>query len=313
MLGSSGVGKTSLMAAIYERSNIVLQNTQLEFIASSDTKPRLEACLQELKDLSNKNHFRTNGGVSGTQDPALFLFNLGKRGSNKSSIDFTFQDFPGGYHNHRTEYLKKSLMECNAVLIAIDATAMMEEKGKWHEEINRTQQMLELFEQTYQQLDLPKLIMLVPIKCETYMTDLKSQDNLSQTIAERYQNLIKFFRSPSLSGKVNVVITPVETVGTVVFGRIQEVQGEPQFFYCKRNSSLDDYNPQGGEEVLRHLLRFLLASHIEQKKLLFGFNWIYNLLNRDTEFHDAIKKLTVESHSDRSVPIIETALLAASK
>ena len=304
MLGSSGVGKTSLMAAIYERSNIVLQNTQLEFIASSDTKPRLEACLQELKDLSNKNSFRANGGVSGTQSRSSFVFNLSKRGSDKSSIEFTFQDFPGGDHLYDPEYLKKSLTECDAVLIAIDATAMMEEKGNWNEDINRTQKILELFEQTYKQLDLPKLIILVPLKCETYMTDSKDREKLYSAIKGGYENLFKFFRSPALSGKVNVVIAPVETVGTIVFGRIENVQGEPQFFYCKRNSSLDDYNPQGGEQVLRHLVRFLLASYIEQKKLLFGFNWVYNLLNRDAEFHDAIKKLMEESQSDRSITII---------
>ena len=298
MLGARGVGKTSLMAALYHCSNTILSATKLNFSLGLDTKKRLDSRLQGLRELSDSNCFKADGGGDSTADYSLYTFNLSSRNSDKSSIQFTFQDYPGGDHNKKTENVKNYLTECTAVLIAIDSSAMMEEKGRWHESINRPQQILELFKETYQDLQFPKLVIFAPVKCETYMRDKKSIDNLYSTTEAKYKELIEFLQSPSLSDKVDFAIAPVQTVGSVIFSYIKEIEGEPQFFYRKRNSS-DDYQPHGGEEVLRSLLKFILQYHVAQNSWIFGFQWIQNMFNKDREFKEAIEKLALSSKTDR--------------
>jgi GTPase SAR1 family protein len=304
MLGARGVGKTSLMAALYHCSNTILSATKLNFSLGLDTKKRLDSRLQGLKELSDSNCFKADGGGDSTANASIYTFNLSSRNSNKSSIEFTFQDYPGGDNDKKTEDVKNYLIECTAVLIAIDSSAMMEEKGRWHESINRPQQILELFKETYQDLKFPKLVIFAPVKCETYMVDKKSIDNLYSTTEASYKELIEFFRSPSLSDKVDFAIAPVQTVGSVIFSYIKEIEGEPQFFYRKRNSS-DDYQPHGGEEVLRRLLKFILQHHVAQNSWIFGFQWIQNMFNKDREFKAAIEKLALSSNTDRYLGMFE--------
>lgn len=303
MLGPNGVGKTSLMAALYNCVDRVLAETKLKFTPHSNTKSGLDARLQELKELSEQNLFKVDRGGSGTADCRSYAFNLSKQESDKSSIQFVFQDYPGGYHRSNQDYLKKSLLESSAVLLTIDAAAMIEEKGKWHNFINQPREILELFKEIYPDLTEPKMVILAPIKCEAYINDEKNPQSLSKITEEKYTELIHFFRSAELKNKVNCVIAPVQTVGSVIFSYIQEVDEEPQFFYRKRNSSTNDYNPQGGEILLQYLLRFVLEIYLNQSRWKFGLDWLKNILDRDREFKDAIEKLANSIRDEQKEPI----------
>ena len=63
MLGATGVGKTSLMAALYHCSNTILSATKLNFSLGLDTKKRLESRLQRLRELSDNNCFKAVLGI----------------------------------------------------------------------------------------------------------------------------------------------------------------------------------------------------------------------------------------------------------
>jgi GTPase SAR1 family protein len=314
MLGPTGVGKTSLMAAMYDQFRRVTGNTELVLTTEDDSAKLLYARLNDLKTLP-AGRFKAAGGVIGDREPSQFMFNLTRRGSQKSSIQFCFQDYPGGYHRDREAYIKEQLTQCVAVLIAIDATALMEEGGRWHDYINRPQQILELFENTYNDLDSPRLIILAPIKCETYMKDRDSANKLRRTLRERYASLLNHFRANALLPKVAIVITPVQTVGSVFFSEIKvlerDIEGkseqEPQFFFSKLNVS-DGYEPKGSEEPLRYLLSFLLKLHLDQKRWFF-FDWIRSLFDKDVEFKDAICKFALASDRDGSSEIVQGELL----
>lgn len=315
MLGATGVGKTSLMAALYNCSNNILAGTKLIFSPNSATKERLESRLQKLKELSDRNYFKVDEGGESTAEQSLYTFNLSNLNSDKSLIQFTFQDYPGGYHNEKTnekiEHVENYLTECTAVLIAIDSAAMMEEQGKWNESNNHPQQILELFKRTYQNLDFPKLVIFAPVKCEAYMKDRESIDNLYSTTEASYKELIEFFHSPSLSNKVSFVITPVQTVGSIIFSYIKEIDGEAQFFYRKRNSSLTDYHPQGGEEVLRYLLQFLLQFYENYRT--HWFSRIKNMFKEDRDFKETIEMLVLSSKIDRYSGMSKKEVMVATK
>lgn len=314
MLGPTGVGKTSLMAAMYDQFKSVTGNTDLLLTAEDDSAKLLYERLSDLKNLL-AGVFKAEGGVLGDREPSHFTFSLTRRGSQKSTLKFHFQDYPGGYHRDKETYIKEQLTQCVAVLIAIDATALMEEDGRWHEYINRPQQILELFEKTYNDLDSPKLIILAPIKCETYMRNKELANKLRRTVRERYASLLSHFRANALLPKVAVVMTPVQTVGSVVFSRIEviervvegKVEQEPQFFFHKLNSS-DKYAPKGSEEPLRYLLSFLLKRHLEQKRGFF-FDMLRAIFDKDTEFKNAIRKFALASEQDGSSEIVQGELL----
>ncbi|MBD1867165.1 hypothetical protein H6F93_02895 [Leptolyngbya sp. FACHB-671] len=308
MLGPSSVGKTSLLTAVYEQSKDVASETKLQLTAIGESADLLQNRLKELKTLpATFSSIKAEGGITGSDKVSMFRFNLGKRGKNSSLLTLQFLDYPGKYHEQKKEYLTQQMTECVAVLIAIDAAALMEEGGKWHEYVNIPQQITELFENTYINLNSPRLVILAPIKCEKYMQDRESIRKLHKAIQENYRNLLNHLGSEELLTKVAVVITPVQTVGSVFFSRIHLTEDGPQFVFRKLNSAAT-YNPKGSEQVLRYLLSFLLKCYDERR--LWGFSqFIRTLFNKDTEFKDAIRHFTFACISDSSSEVVQGQLL----
>jgi hypothetical protein len=85
-----------------------------------------------------------------------------------------------------------------------------------------------------------------------------------------------------------VIITPVQTVGTVVFSRIEMLDGKPLFIFRKTSHDAQ-YNPQDSEQPLRYLLRFLLRLHLDRRNLGL-FNFIRDWLGLDNHLKDAVRE-----------------------
>src|SRR5436853_4574686 len=73
MLGSSGVGKTSLLAAIYDQFDQIIGQTNLQLTPDDNSRTILENRLTELKSLVG-NSIRARGGIQGTVSPRSFFF-----------------------------------------------------------------------------------------------------------------------------------------------------------------------------------------------------------------------------------------------
>jgi GTPase SAR1 family protein len=98
MLGHRGVGKTSILTAMYEQFESTIGETGLQLTPDAESSALLSKRLGELKALLND--FEAAGGLEGTEEPQSFKFGLGKLGG-KPNIQLIFQDFPGGYlQNH---------------------------------------------------------------------------------------------------------------------------------------------------------------------------------------------------------------------
>jgi hypothetical protein len=166
MLGASGVGKTSLLTAMYEQFESTIGRTNLQLTPDEESSAILQERLVELKSLLDD--FEAMGGIQNTEAPAgpeslrSFVFGVGKKGK-ESSLNLHFCDYPGGYHAAKAsaeerKFVKNLIADCVAVIIAIDAPALMEANGRWHDAINRPQQMTDLFKTAYQELDSPRLL-----------------------------------------------------------------------------------------------------------------------------------------------------------
>lgn len=270
MLGARGVGKTSLLTAMYEQFESTIGQTNLQLTPDLKSAALLQDRLGELKSLAD--NFEATGGIGQNLDPRSFMFDLGKKGT-KPSLRLHFQDFPGDYlssnaTDENREFVKNLLLKSVAVLVAIDAPALMEANGKWHDEINRPQQITHLFQAVYQDLKTPRLVILAPVRCEKYMQDATSANALLKRIKDKYANLLNLFSSEALLPWVVSVVTPIQTVGTVVFSNIEVTNGTPHFHFRKTSHDAE-YSPRDSEQPLRYLLRFALKLQIEQR----NWNW----------------------------------------
>ncbi|MBD1804633.1 hypothetical protein H6F98_03975 [Microcoleus sp. FACHB-SPT15] len=270
MLGARGVGKTSLLTAMYEQFESTIGQTNLQLTPDLKSAAILQERLGELKSLTDD--FEATGGIVGTNDPRSFIFDLGRKGT-KPSLRLHFQDFPGTYlsiqaNPKEREFVKNLLTESVAVLVAVDAPALMEADGKWHEKINRPQQITQLFRSVYQDLKSPRLVILAPVRCEKYMQDATSANALLKRIKDKYANLLNLFSSDALLPWVVSVVTPIQTVGTVVFSHIEVANGTPHFYFRKTSHDAE-YSPRNSEQPLRYLLRFALKIQIESR----NWNW----------------------------------------
>ena len=263
MLGPTGVGKTSLLAAMYDQFDNVSQDLQLE--AKEDNKSELETRLKELKSLVNCSSIKLTDGVSGTKGaPRSFKFEFGQTGT-APALEINFQDYSGLWlteNDNNKNTVKDLIRESVAVLIPINTPPLMERGGKYHEEFNQPTQLNELFKTLYKDLDSPRLVILAPVKCEKYM---KNPPELFRKVREGYQKMLNQFASEKLLPKVAVVIAPVQTVGSVVFSRVEELDNQPIFYFRKAQPS-DPYQPKNTEVPLRYLLRFLLKLHLDTRR-----------------------------------------------
>lgn len=297
MLGPTGVGKTTLLTAMYEQFESNIGQTNLQLTPDDESSAILQDRLVELKSLLDVFEARGRMGIQGTEALAgpeslrSFAFGLGKKGE-KPSLELCFRDYPGGYHEAKAspdekKFIKELLSECAAVLIAIDAPALMEQNGKYHEKINRPQQMKDLFNSAYQDLDSPRLVIFAPTKCEKYLRNEASAKELTERVRQGYDNLLNHFNSEKLNPWITSVITPVQTVGSVVFSRMEVDDWNNPHFYFRKVRHDAQYSPQDSEQPLRYLLRFLLKIHLDRRS--WGtFNFIRDWLGLDNYLKKAV-------------------------
>ncbi|MTF40582.1 TRAFAC clade GTPase domain-containing protein [Cyanobacterium aponinum] len=308
MLGHAGVGKTSLLCAMYDQFDRIIGKTNLQLTPDDDTKTILDQRLKQLKESAQQNSIKIRGGLESTTTARTYNFDLGKTGVTPS-IELQFQDYPGDYCvNENLQEVEKFIKESVAIIIAIDTPALIENNSQWHEELNQPQVIYDLFKSSFADLDSPKLVIFAPVKCEKYLRESTGENQLVTTIQEKYSNLLSFFRSDALVPHVAVVMTPVETLGSVDFSRVEEDQNhQPIFYFRKPNPNLF-YEPKNSDQPLRYLLRFLLKLHLQKRKMSF-LELIFMMLDRDKTFLNAMSEFSNGCRNNGAFTIFQGANL----
>jgi hypothetical protein len=284
MVAPRGIGKTSLLAAMHEEFDKTFEQVNLTtWTTDSKTLQAIEDCKQILRQIDPRLQTKRVTPTPSQDDPwndEGFMFEIGS--GNKKFMRLRFTDPSGEYFNLKAtqdqkEYVKQQLNECDAVVIPIDATALMQKKngkvkeheiGDWHEEKNDPKRITALLKDAYTSLAVPRLIILAPIKCETYMRNPQDANDLLNHVKLGYHQLLEFFKSDNLFNKMAVVVTPVQTIGNVTFAYWTSDPKEPGFtkFEYHKTPINAPYAPQDGEQPLRYILRFLLNVYVEAKK-----------------------------------------------
>jgi hypothetical protein len=283
MVAPRGIGKTSLLAAMHEEFDKTFEQANLTtWTTDSKTLQAIEECKQILRQIDPRLKTKVTPTIP-KENPWKdkgFMCEIGS--GSKKFMKLRFTDPTGEYFElgatqQEKEYVKQQLNECDAVVIPIDATALMQKKngkvkeheiGDWHEEKNDPKRITALLKDAYTNLAVPRLIILAPIKCETYMRTSKDANDLLNHVKLGYRQLLEFFKSDDLFNKVAVVVTPVQTIGNVTFAYSSPDPEQPGFtnFEYYKTPINAPYAPQDGEQPLRYILRFLLNVYVNIQK-----------------------------------------------
>ena len=302
MLGARAVGKTSLLTAMYDQFENTIGQTNLQLIPDLKSNAILQEKLGELKSLveSQDEDIEATGGIPPNRGGVKsFIFDLGKKGG-KPSIRLNFQDYNGEHLNANAlvsdlEKVQNLINESVIILIAIDAPALMEAKGQYNDLINKPLQIKNILAKAFQELKEPRLVILVPIKCETYLQNAKSTQELLRRVKDEYANLLGFLSSDLLLPWVVTVVTPVQTVGKVVFSHIDVIKEggkKVPIFKFHKNHIHAKYSPKDCEQPFRYILRFLLKQEINRLNYHWGpFSFIRSWFNLDREIKEAAQNV----------------------
>lgn len=282
MLGARGVGKTSVLTSMYNNMNTAINDTRLHIVADSGTNSVLHRKTEDLKKMffsGNSIDDEVKSGIAGDSTVTTFDFDFGMN-TEKINMGLEIKDYPGEYVQHSPETVKEYIAESNAILVAIDTPHLMEEDGKYNECKNYTSVITSFFKEAINSSCSEKLIMLVPLKCEKYYHNGEI-DSVKEKVKQTYKELISFLRDKNnengLNGKLACVITPILTVGEIVFdgfsmkdGAVDEIElpngtripRKVNYRYLKAGSK---YSPQYCEQPLYYLLSFISKQYLKMK------------------------------------------------
>ena len=264
MLGPRGVGKTSLLASLYDQFQAVSGQASLVMTADEDTRSVLQEYREQLREFARGGPDRKSGieGNLGIREHRILLGTAGRR---VPQLMLCFTDIPGEWlsngSSQTAEVIEK--IDRSAVLfIAIDSPALMERGGRYHESVNKPGLVADFVREVAAKGgDL--LVMMVPLKCEKYANQYNGMRELRGRIHESYNDLIA--QLGGLEGaSTGIVLTPVQTVGSMVFLRFN-TDGIEEFRLRHLGAS---YSPVDTDQPLRWMLRFVINGYRRRNRTL---------------------------------------------
>ena len=271
MVGPRGVGKSSLLAAMYERLQPEFIGTGCRLTPESTTGAKLAERLGQLKILGEE--FPPTGGRTGDTKVIDYEFDIGPV-KGKPSLQMIFSDVPGRYYSadadaSESKEVDNRLTQAVASVIAIDTPALMEEHGKYHETINLPGQIRDLYQRVLSGAEDSRFVILAPVRCEAYLAMKQGKSRakeLLDKVKKGYEALLDVLQQNEFRDRVAVVITPVQTVGCLRFSRFEMTKAGPEAVFRKFTHE-SVYKPVDCEQPLRYILRYLLdlhTAHIQQ-------------------------------------------------
>lgn len=228
-----GVGKTSVIGALLEEATGVLAGTPVSVEATGPTSKRLNQLTNEIRGHLRAREF-VPGGIRGTQEVAEFSLAVRAVGTDRE-FRVEVLDYPGGVVDVQSgaqwAHVKQWLQDSEVLILPIDATLLMEAvTARQHnlaEELLNIAQM-EVSVRTWAKHRVhaghaPGLLVLAPVKCETYFADNGGVQDRSEALFQRVMEVY----APVLAGvrgeaaETEVLYCPIDTLGCVEVLRVE--------------------------------------------------------------------------------------------
>jgi hypothetical protein len=236
MVGPSRVGKTSLITALLHDGQRLLEGTPISMKAiGTATQKRLSQHRRELDGSLLAGEFDA-GALGGSQDQFTFHLLL-DTGVPDTGIELQLLDYPGGWLDPHTrpagveaqwEECERFLEQCSVLIVPIDAAVLMEATTASHlravPTVLGTPQVTDVvrtwLKRRNERPDEPALLLLCPVKCESYFDDNGGRRDLSATLLQWvrrvYRSMIELVpnEAPDVRN-MRAVYAPVDTIGCV--------------------------------------------------------------------------------------------------
>lgn len=300
MLGGRRCGKTSVIAAMRQCFEEVFgENSRLAVsYPSGDTMDTLEEKHREIEDYFNGNEREIIMDNNPSDEIKEYKLNISLK-DKRSSVSLHFFDFPGELlekgHKEDQDKLADLMKRCNIIMIVTDTVHLMEKAktdkgdcvGMYNDRRNYCRRICNMVIENFKQdegnfLKFPKMIMFVPLKCETYFIS-RRMNLVRERIHTAYREIFNFAGGTN-KNNYEVVITPILTLGTdVEFTRfevdennktiVDKDTGLPEKPLYVFNKPMDKckYDPKFCDQPLVYSLAYLLRlthRNMEAKKTL---------------------------------------------
>ena len=262
MLGARGVGKTTVLTAIFDETNGskgLSSTSKIVFSPKDETRQILSKRKKELLGVFDEKKVFSNAGIKATSGASPYYFEFGMLGKTPC-VDLNITDFPGEFLYTDKEFVNKSLAESSAIMIAIDTPYLMEDNGKYNDAKNQISLIYEYLKENLKEVTESKLIMFVPLKCEKYFYNGEMQ-LVNDQIRKHYAGIIDLYKS---NDKVGMVITPILTLGDVEFSHFSSGVEFPIANYKFRGDS-PKFAPRFCTQPIYYLLSFVVNRYNENK------------------------------------------------
>jgi hypothetical protein len=276
MLGSTGVGKTTLLASMYDCFDRTIGTTDLA-VRPMDraTSAQLHRALNTLRsipqDLTVQHH------LQGTGDFREYQFGVGRKG-RPPMFTLRFNDYPGrlladiNIPVDVSAKLEERMSRADVVVIAIDVPALIERDGMYHDLVNVPRLVTDTIKRMLEK-DTTRLIIMAALKCERYVGTEAKARILAKQISDAYADLLNYIGSPGdVQSRAACVLTPVQTIGSVVFSLIEPTANGPVFHYRARRVGAR-YEPIDTDQPLRYALSFIFNKYRTSQRGLVKTWW----------------------------------------
>ena len=236
IIGPTRVGKTSLIASILQNSQKLLEGTPIKISPNGKaTELRIAQHQKELDGSLRAGEFHP-GAVQGTEEMFTFQLHLDP-GVEGAGIDVNILDYPGGWldserrppeRENDWEDCKNWLEQSTVLLVPIESAIIMEaELSKYKKAVPHILTTFEVAQVVRawakgraSKPDEPALLMLCPVKCESYFADnggLRDKSNdLLLKVRDVYHEVIEAAKGEfKNAGPVKILYVPIDTIGCV--------------------------------------------------------------------------------------------------
>ena len=224
ILGPSGVGKTSLMATMYDNVKEMFNGTLLSIRPSANSNKRINRAVAEMNAaLSSDAEFVPRAGTS---EPIEYSFSIGIGGNN--CIECAFKDFPGGWLSDDIDKFDSEIQpwlnDSQVLILPVDASMVMQynkKDKKQREAVINSCEIPQLEGIVGNWAKFRKLnnsfarVFVVPLRCETYINDYNKSQLMYSQISELYEPVFNSLKKNIDS--FDIYYCPVDTYGCVKF------------------------------------------------------------------------------------------------
>ena len=222
-IGNRGVGKTSLLSAMYMALDDANLPCGLSLIPkTTDEFQLLKSKWQEMKHHIRKQEFGATIQkplCQGSQGFTCHDFVLtGNPSDGDSGLPIRIWDTAGGDTANTKAELINTVANSFAVMCAVDATFLMECDSDVNEEMNEVRSIKQILSRALEQDNRIQTVFFLLTKCEKYVQTLAGRDKMAQKFNGAFRPILEFLHQK----RVGVSYLPVQTMGCVELARMEE-------------------------------------------------------------------------------------------